>query len=112
MKNKYKKTRKQIKGSYHRPRLCINKSNQHIYAQIINDFENKTLHVCSTLDYEIRSELKTTSTSHAASIVGHAIATKSLKHGIQYVVFDKRNKPYHGKIKALADAARKAGLSF
>lgn len=101
-----------ITKPYTRLRLCVTKSNKHIYAQVIDDVENKTLHTCSTLEYRIRSQLKSTSTCYAAEVVGTTIATKLVKHGIHSVVFDKRNKPYHGKIKAVADAARKTGLNF
>lgn len=97
---------------YTRLRFCVTKSNKHIYAQIIDDVKNKTLYTCSTLEYKIRSQLKSTSTCYAAEIVGTTIATQLVKHGIYNVVFDKRNKPYHGKIKAVADAARKTGLNF
>nr|YP_009294177.1 ribosomal protein L18 [Hildenbrandia rubra]AOM67419.1 ribosomal protein L18 [Hildenbrandia rubra] len=110
--NTEKKIRNNNKTSYLRHRLCVTKSNQHIYAQVISDTESKTLYSCSTIEYKIRSQLKTTSNCKAASIVGYTIGMKCVESGIVDIVFDKRDKPYHGKIQAVADAARKAGLNF
>ena len=95
MRKRYTITK--ITKSYTRPRLCVNKSNQHIYAQIIDDFESKTLCTCSTLENKVRSQISSTSTSKAAKIVGHMIAIRSIQYGIRNVTFDRRNKPYHGK---------------
>nr|YP_009296724.1 ribosomal protein L18 [Apophlaea sinclairii]AOM65864.1 ribosomal protein L18 [Apophlaea sinclairii] len=111
-KTTHKKVGKQVIGSHSRPRLCVTKSNKHIYAQVINDYKNQTLCAASTLDPEIRSQLVTTSTCLAGKLVGHAIATKSIKSSFHSVIFDKRNYPYHGKIQAVAEAAREAGLNF
>nr|YP_009297685.1 ribosomal protein L18 [Hildenbrandia rivularis]AOM67229.1 ribosomal protein L18 [Hildenbrandia rivularis] len=113
MKNHQRK-QKPIISLPNRPRLCISKSNQHIYAQVINDIERKTLCACSTLTREIKLQLTNTRTCTciAAKLVGKKIAKLCVQQGIQSVVFDRRNKPYHGKIKAVADAAREVGLNF
>lgn len=112
-KNKPKKQKtSQIQGTKPRIRLCVTKSRKHIYAQIINDKTNHTLCSCSTSKKEIRSQLSSTSTCIAASLVGSNIANAAIASGINSVVFDRRSKLYHGKIKAIADAARQAGLNF
>ena len=114
-KKKYlniKQKKKRITGTAQRPRLCVTKSHKHIYAQIVDDTKKHTLSSCSTLTPQIRLMLKSTATCNAAKIVGEKIAEQSLKLGIQNVVFDRRNKLYHGRIKTLADAARNAGLLF
>lgn len=110
-KKKYIK-KNRIVGTAQRPRLCITKSHKHIYAQIIDDIKQHTLSSCSTLAPQIRSSLKSTATCGAAKIVGEKIAEEALKLGIQNVVFDRRDKLYHGRIKTLANAARNAGLLF
>lgn len=101
-----------IAGIAQRPRLCVTKSHKHIYAQIIDDTKKHTLSSCSTLTPEIRITLRSTATCEAAKIVGEKIAEQALKLGIQNVVFDRRNKLYHGRIQTLAEAARNAGLLF
>ena len=99
-------------GREPRLRLCVTKSHKHIYAQIINDKTNHTLCSCSTLKKVIRSQLSSTSTCLAASLVGSKIAESAVATGISSVIFDRRDKLYHGKIKAVAVAARQAGLNF
>lgn len=101
-----------IAGTAQRPRLCVTKSHKHIYAQIIDDTKEHTLSSYSTLTPEIRTTLRSTATCEAAKIVGEKIAEQALKLGIQNVVFDRRNKLYHGRIQTLAEAARNAGLLF
>jgi large subunit ribosomal protein L18 len=105
-------TKKKIKGTTEKPRLCVFRSNQHIYAQVIDDIKSLTLISCSTLDKEIRTQIKVGRTCEASELVGLLIGKRLLEKNIQTVVFDKRNKTYHGRIKALADGARKAGLIF
>ena len=104
--------KKKIIGTTERPRLCVFRSNQHIYAQVIDDSKYSTLVSCSTLDIEIREKIKIAKTCEASELVGLLIGQRLIEKNIQTVVFDKRNKPYHGRIKALADGARKAGLNF
>ena len=93
-------------------RLSVHKSNQHLYAQLIDDTKNVTLACASTLDKDVRSKLKSTCNIEAAKAVGSLVAKRALKAGIESVVYDRSGFLYHGRIKALADAAREAGLKF
>ncbi len=95
-----------------RPRLSIFRSKQHIYAQIIDDKMHHTLVMASTLDKDLKNKLKATSNVGAAEEVGKLVAERAVKAGIKKVVFDRGGYLYHGRVKALADAARNAGLSF
>ncbi|MCL2407789.1 MAG: 50S ribosomal protein L18 [Defluviitaleaceae bacterium] len=104
--------RKKLSGTSDRPRLCVFRSNLHIYAQIIDDNKGITLAAASTMEKEIASSLKNTSNIEAAKAVGLAIAKKADAVGIKEVVFDRGGYLYHGKVKALADAAREGGLIF
>ena len=104
--------RKNIKGVPSRPRLSVFRSNKHIYAQIIDDTASHTLIAASTMEKEIASALDSTSNVDAAKAVGSAIAKKAAAKGIKEVVFDRGGYLYHGKVKALADAAREGGLVF
>jgi len=108
-----KRIRKKVFGTPERPRLCIYRSLKHIYAQIIDDTKGVTLAAASTLDSEIREELKELKGKIAkAQIVGKMIAKKALEKGIKKVVFDRNGFLYHGRVKALADGAREGGLDF
>ena len=109
---KHMKLRNRFKGTAERPRLAVYRSNMHIYAQIIDDDAHKTLAAASTVQKDIRSQLENTDDVAAAAFVGKAIAEKAKALGIEEVVFDRGGYVYHGKIKALADAAREAGLDF
>ncbi|MBN9543448.1 MAG: 50S ribosomal protein L18 [Alphaproteobacteria bacterium] len=93
-------------------RLSVFMSNQHVYAQIINDQESRTLVSASTIDKAMKSGFTKTSNIDAAAEVGKALAQRAKDAGIETVVFDRGGKKYHGKVKALADAAREAGLNF
>lgn len=104
--------RDKVKGTTLKPRLSIFRSNQHIYAQIIDDSLGKTIVSSSTLDKEVKSTIESSSTCDASVIVGKDIAKKSLAHKIDTVVFDRGGRLYHGRIKALANAAREEGLNF
>ena len=95
-----------------RPRLSVHRSGQNIYAQIIDDTTGKTVASASTMDKDLKSKLKSGSTIDAASAVGKEIATKAKAAGIKQVVYDRGAFVYHGRIKALADAAREGGLEF
>jgi large subunit ribosomal protein L18 len=95
-----------------RPRLSIYRSERHIYAQIIDDAKGETLTAASTADKELRSELKSGADREAAKRVGKLVADRALAKGIKEVVFDRGGYIYHGRVKALAEAAREAGLSF
>jgi len=95
-----------------KPRLSVFRSSQHIYAQIIDDVKGCTVVSASTLDKEVRSNVKKASTVEAASFIGKTVAERALKSGIKEVVFDRGGYIYHGRVKALAEAAREAGLKF
>ncbi len=110
---RHKRLRRFLIGSSTRPRLAIFRSNNHIYAQVIDDDAQNTLCSASTLDKDLRTSLKTNCASCDASIaVGALVAKRAIKKGIKQVVFDRGGNLYHGRIKALADAAREAGLEF
>ncbi|MEM9087795.1 MAG: 50S ribosomal protein L18 [Cyanobacteria bacterium P01_F01_bin.53] len=109
-RRRHSRVRRRVKGSNERPRLAIFRSNNHIYAQVIDDSEHKTLAAASTLDKD--AGVKTGATSEAAAAVGKLIAERALKKDISQVVFDRGGKLYHGRVAALADAAREAGLKF
>jgi len=95
-----------------RPRLSVFRSKNHMYAQIIDDKARQTLAAASTLDKELKDKLKGTSNVNAAEAVGKLVAERAVKAGVKQVVFDRGGYLYHGRVKALADAARHAGLSF
>ena len=104
--------RKKVTGTPTRPRLNVFKSNANIYAQVIDDLAGVTITSASTLDKELNKALKSTGNADAAKAVGAAVAKKALEKGVKDVVFDRGGYIYHGRIKALADAAREAGLNF
>ena len=110
--NKHRKLRNRFSGTAERPRLAVFRSNNHMYAQIIDDTVGNTLVSASTLQKDVKAELEKTNNVEAAAYLGTVIAKKALKKGITTVVFDRGGFIYHGKIKALADAAREAGLNF
>ncbi|MEL6871901.1 MAG: 50S ribosomal protein L18 [Pseudomonadota bacterium] len=95
-----------------RPRLSVFRSSQHIYAQIIDDTEGRTLAAASSIEKDLRASLKTGADKSAAAEVGKLIAERASKSGIKDVVFDRGGYLYHGRVKALADAAREGGLNF
>jgi large subunit ribosomal protein L18 len=105
------KTRARIAESG-RTRLCVHRTPRHIYAQIITPDGSQTLLSASSLDKEIRAELKSTGNCETASVVGKALAERALSAGIKEVAFDRSGFRYHGRIRALAEAAREAGLQF
>ncbi|MBR5338261.1 MAG: 50S ribosomal protein L18 [Lachnospiraceae bacterium] len=109
---KHNRMRNHISGTAERPRLAVFRSNNHMYAQIIDDEEGSTLVAASTLDKDVKADLSKTNNVEAAAKVGTAIAKKALDKGIKTVVFDRGGYIYHGKVQALADAAREAGLEF
>ena len=109
---KHKKIRNRFSGTAERPRLAVFRSNNHIYAQIIDDTVGNTLVAASTMEKEIKASVEKTNEVAAAAAVGTAIAKKALEKGITEVVFDRGGFIYQGKIQALADAAREAGLQF
>ena len=110
--NKHRKLRNRFSGTAERPRLAVFRSNNHMYAQIIDDTVGNTLVSASTLQSDVKAELEKTNNVEAAAYLGTVIAKKALEKGITSVVFDRGGFIYQGKIKALADAAREAGLNF
>ena len=110
--NKHRKLRNRFGGTAERPRLAVFRSNNHMYAQIIDDTVGNTLVSASTLQKDVKAELEKTNNVEAAAYLGTVIAKKAIEKGITSVVFDRGGFIYHGKIKALADAAREAGLNF
>ena len=110
--SKHRRIRNRFSGTAERPRLAVFRSNNHMYAQIIDDTVGNTLVSASTVQKEIKAELEKTNNVDAAAYLGTVIAKKALEKGITTVVFDRGGFIYQGKIKALADAAREAGLEF
>ncbi len=106
-----RKTRAKIR-ELGRPRLCIHRTPRHIYAQVIDSGGDKVLVSASTLDKELRKDIKGTGNTDAAATIGRAVAERAKAAGISAVAFDRSGFKYHGRVKALADAARESGLEF
>jgi len=106
------RVRKKVIGTSERPRLCVFRSTSHIYAQVINDQDGRTLAEASTLSPDLKGEIKHGGNVESAQKVGALVAKRALENDIKKVVFDRNGNLYHGRIKALADAARSAGLEF
>ena len=109
---KHRNLRTRLSGTPECPRLAVFRSNNHMYAQIIDDVAGNTLVAASTLQKDVKANLEKTNNVEAAAALGKVIAEKALEKGIKEVVFDRGGFVYHGKIQALADAAREAGLEF
>ena len=109
---KHMKIRNRFSGTAQRPRLAVFRSNNHMYAQIIDDTVGKTLAAASTLEKDVKAELEKTNNVDAAAYLGTVIAKRALEKGITEVVFDRGGYIYQGKVAALAEAAREAGLTF
>jgi large subunit ribosomal protein L18 len=107
-----KRSLKKIIGTPERPRLAIYRSHKHIYAQVIDDKTQRTLAFSSTLDAEVKQKTNRLATQEASFFVGESIAKKATSKNIQTIVFDRGNKPYHGRIAKLAEGARQEGLIF
>ena len=110
--NKHRRMRNRYSGTPERPRLAVFRSNNHMYAQIIDDTVGKTLAAASTLEKDVKAELEKTNNVDAAAYLGTVIAKRALEKGITEVVFDRGGYIYQGKVAALAEAAREAGLTF
>ena len=110
--NKHRRMRNRFSGTPERPRLALFRSNNHMYAQIIDDTVGKTLAAASTLEKDVKAELEKTNNVDAAAYLGTVIAKRALEKGITEVVFDRGGYIYQGKVAALAEAAREAGLTF
>ena len=111
-KRKHLRVRKKIAGSSECPRLCVFRSNSHIYAQIIDDTKGITLVSASSLDKDVKSSVANGGNKDAAAAVGKLVAERAIAKEIKEVVFDRGGYIYHGRVAALAEAAREAGLSF
>lgn len=109
---RHRRVRKRVFGTPERPRLAVYRSLRHIYAQVVDDTAGRTLAAASTLSLDVREGLEGSGNCAAAQTVGKRLAEKALAHGVRAVVFDRGGFKYHGRIKALADAAREAGLVF
>ena len=110
---RHKRLRRYLIGNSTRPRLAVFRSNNHIYAQVIDDDAQQTICSASTVDKELKEdERKLSSNCSSSSIVGKLLAKRAMKKGVKQVIFDRGGNLYHGRVKALADAARDAGLNF
>ncbi len=110
---RHARSRRRMQGTSERPRLCVFRSSRHMYAQLIDDSQQRTLCAASTLDPEVRGSLGgSPATVAAAKMVGELIGKRALAKGVQQVVFDRGGYQYHGRVAAVADAARAAGLQF
>ena len=104
--------RKRVRGTTARPRLTVFRSHKHVYAQVIDDSTGRTLAAASTVDKDLKGVVKYGGNAAAATAIGKAIAERALAAGIKQVAFDRGTAQYHGRVAALANAAREAGLSF
>lgn len=109
---RHERVRKRLQGTTERPRLSVYRSLTHIYAQVIDDSQGRTLVAASTLDGTLRPQLGEMTKTQEAQAVGRLVAQRALEAGISQVVFDRGGYVYHGRVKAVADAAREAGLQF
>ena len=112
LKRRQRRVRGKVSGTAERPRLRVTRTNANIYAQVIDDVDAKTICTASTLDPEFRATGKLGSNKEAAEIVGELVGKRALEKGITEVTFDRGGRIYHGRVKALADGARSAGLKF
>ncbi|MGC1247292.1 MAG: 50S ribosomal protein L18 [Spirulinaceae cyanobacterium] len=112
VKRRHQRIRRQVRGTSTRPRLAVFRSNQHIYAQVIDDQAQHTIAAASTLDPDLKTKIPSGATCEASSEVGKLVAARAKEQGIEKVVFDRGGNLYHGRVKALADAAREGGLDF
>jgi large subunit ribosomal protein L18 len=109
---RHARVRRRVHGTPERPRLTVFRSLKHIHAQVIDDTQGHTLVAASTLDAEVRGQLADKDKSAQAAVVGEVLARRALEAGVERIVFDRSGYKYHGRVKSLADAARKAGLEF
>jgi len=109
---RHKRVRDRVRGTADRPRLCVFRSLNHVYAQVVNDSNGYTVACASTLDPEIRGEVEGKAKMARAELIGSLVAKRALSKGIAQVVFDRGGYKYHGRVKALAEAARQGGLHF
>lgn len=111
-RRRHARVRRKVVGTAERPRLSVFRSTQHLYVQVIDDTAGRTLVSASTLDAKLRDEIGNMDVHEQAKAVGRAIAERAKAAGIEHVVFDRGGYPYHGRVKAVADGSREAGLVF
>ena len=109
---RHRRVRKRVVGTLEQPRLNVFRSLRHIYAQVIDDSQEHTLVSASTIDSEVEAQIQGLTKTEQARVVGKVLAERALSQGIKKVVFDRGGYKYHGRVKALADAAREGGLEF
>lgn len=109
---RHARVRAKVKGTASKPRLCVFRSLNHIYAQVVDDLQGHTLASASTLDSEVRSAVDGKTKTARSGLVGALIAKRALNQGVKQVAFDRGGYKYHGRVKALAEAAREEGLEF
>lgn len=112
LERRQRRVRAKVTGTAERPRLCVTRTNAQIYAQIIDDVAGVTLASASSLDAEVKPAIKNGGNAEAARLVGEAIGRRAVEANVKAVVFDRGGRIYHGRVKALADGARSAGLEF
>jgi large subunit ribosomal protein L18 len=112
LSRRQRRVRGKVSGTAERPRLRVTRSNAHIYGQLIDDVTGRTLVAASSIDTELRTALKSGSNADAAKSVGELLGRRASEAGIEEAVFDRGGRLYHGRVKALADGARSAGLKF
>ena len=112
LERRQRRVRSKVSGTAERPRLRVTRTNTHIYAQVIDDVSGATLVAASSVDPEVRGELKNGANIDAARVVGELVGKRATAAGVKEVVFDRGGRIYHGRVKALADGARSAGLEF
>lgn len=111
-RRRHERVRRKVVGTAERPRLSVFRSLQHVYVQVIDDTSGRTLVSASTLDTKLREDIDKLDVHEQAKAVGRAVAERAKAVGIEQVVFDRGGYPYHGRVKAVADGSREAGLSF
>jgi large subunit ribosomal protein L18 len=111
-RSRHRRVRRKVSGTAEQPRLAVFRSNQHIYAQVIDDVQQHTLAAASSLDAAVKKKISSGGNCDASVQVGQLVAERALEKGIKAVVFDRGGNLFHGRVKALADAAREAGLQF
>lgn len=112
VQRRHRRIRSKLSGTSERPRLAVYRSNHHIYVQAIDDTQHHTVAAASTIDTDLKANLDATATRDAAAAVGKLVAERLISKGIRDVVFDRGGNIYHGRVRALAEAAREAGLNF
>lgn len=112
LKRRERRVRSKMTGTAERPRLSVHRTNANIYAQVIDDTDAKTICTASTLDSEFRATGKLGSNKEAAELIGQMVGRRAVEKGVSQVTFDRGGRIYHGRVKALADGARSAGLKF